>query len=153
MKKDELFDLVLKRLQLDFSTVDVGFLENRTYPDGELIARVARKNNEGYGVPKREFMLSAADKSANRILNKTVRRIAAGEPEKKALETAAVEFQTAIQKRITDLKTPPNSPATIKAKGSSNPLIDTEDMRGAQVLEKAATRSEQLTANIPASRI
>lgn len=152
MKQDELLDLVLKRLQLGFGTMEVGFFEDRKYPDGEYIAEVARKNNEGYGVPKREFMLSAAEKSANQIINKAVRGIAAGKSEKEVLQTAAGEFQTAIQRRITDLKTPPNSPATIKAKGSSNPLIDTGDMRAAPVPEKAATRSGQLIANIPASR-
>lgn len=34
-----------------------------------------------------------------------------------------------IQHEITALRTPPNAPATIKAKGSSNPLIDTGEMR------------------------
>ena len=34
-----------------------------------------------------------------------------------------------IQKEIRDLRQPPNSPATIKAKGSSNPLIDKGFMR------------------------
>ena len=33
-----------------------------------------------------------------------------------------------IQRSITTLRTPPNSAATIKAKGSSNPLIDTTFM-------------------------
>ena len=152
MKKDELFDLVLARLKLQFSSIEVGFFEDRKYPDGELIARVARKNNEGYGVPKREFMLSAAEKSANRIINKAVRGIAAGKSEKQVLQTAAGEFQTAIQKRITDLKEPPNSPATIKAKGSDNPLIDTGQMRAAQVPEKATTRSGNALENLVMNR-
>ena len=29
-----------------------------------------------------------------------------------------------VQRRIAELKTPPNAPATIARKGSSNPLID-----------------------------
>ena len=37
--------------------------------------------------------------------------------------------QGAVQKTITDLKVPPNAASTIKAKGSSNPLIDTGEMR------------------------
>lgn len=36
-----------------------------------------------------------------------------------------------IQQEITSLHSPPNSPLTIKLKGSSNPLIDTGEMRGA----------------------
>lgn len=38
--------------------------------------------------------------------------------------------QAAVQQEITDLKSPPNLPATIRRKGSSNPLIDTGEMRG-----------------------
>lgn len=34
-----------------------------------------------------------------------------------------------IQKSITSLRTPPNAPSTIARKGSSNPLIDTGEMR------------------------
>lgn len=36
-----------------------------------------------------------------------------------------------IQGEITSLSSPPNSPVTIARKGSSNPLIDTEEMRQA----------------------
>lgn len=34
-----------------------------------------------------------------------------------------------IQRYLTELKNPPNLPATIKKKGSSNPLIDTTQLR------------------------
>jgi hypothetical protein len=34
-----------------------------------------------------------------------------------------------IQHEITVLRHPPNAPATIRAKGSSKPLIDTGEMR------------------------
>lgn len=36
-----------------------------------------------------------------------------------------------IQEEITSLSSPPNSPTTIRLKGSSNPLVDTGEMRGA----------------------
>ena len=36
-----------------------------------------------------------------------------------------------VQQSITDLEDPPNAPSTIKAKGSSNPLIDSGEMRRA----------------------
>lgn len=36
-----------------------------------------------------------------------------------------------VQKSITALNTPPNSPVTVALKGSSNPLIDSGEMRGA----------------------
>lgn len=34
-----------------------------------------------------------------------------------------------VQQYMVDLRTPPNTPSTIKAKGSSNPLIDTGELR------------------------
>jgi len=34
-----------------------------------------------------------------------------------------------IQEKITSMKTPPNAPGTVAAKGSSNPLMDTSFMR------------------------
>lgn len=40
-----------------------------------------------------------------------------------------------IQKEMTNLRTPPNAPSTIRQKGSSNPLIDTGAMRGATTYE------------------
>lgn len=45
------------------------------------------------------------------------------------------------QKFMTDLKTPPNAPLTIKLKGSSNPLIDTGVLRH--------TIDYKLVTNIP----
>lgn len=35
-----------------------------------------------------------------------------------------------IQEEITSLSSPPNSPVTVEIKGSSNPLIDSGEMRG-----------------------
>ena len=40
-------------------------------------------------------------------------------------EQLGLLVQAAIQRRVVELRTPPNAPATIKAKKSSNPLIDT----------------------------
>jgi hypothetical protein len=45
------------------------------------------------------------------------------------LNKLGILAQGDIQQEITDLRDPPNAPATIKAKGSSNPLIDTGEMR------------------------
>lgn len=48
-----------------------------------------------------------------------------------ALERVGLRMQSDVRQRIVDLRDPPNSPVTIKAKGSSNPLIDTGRMKGA----------------------
>ena len=72
---------------------------------------------------------SAANKASNKAIRITGVGIASGYDENLALQRAAEVFQGAIQKEITNLKEPPNSPATIAKKGSSNPLIDSGDMR------------------------
>jgi len=48
---------------------------------------------------------------------------------KEMLEQLGLLIQMKIQERITLLRYPPNAPATIKKKKSSNPLIDTGRMR------------------------
>jgi len=45
------------------------------------------------------------------------------------LKQLGVLAQGDVQHEITALREPPNSPVTIAAKGSSNPLIDTGEMR------------------------
>lgn len=51
-----------------------------------------------------------------------------GTPEQ-ALNKIGVVAVAKVQKYMTDLRTPPNAPSTIKAKGSSNPLIDSGALR------------------------
>jgi hypothetical protein len=47
------------------------------------------------------------------------------------LSKLGIMAQGDIQGEITSLSTPPNAPSTIRRKGSSNPLIDSGEMRGA----------------------
>lgn len=47
------------------------------------------------------------------------------------LSKLGIKAQGDIQAEITSLSNPPNSPVTIALKGSSNPLIDSGEMRGA----------------------
>ena len=51
------------------------------------------------------------------------------EIDERLLERVGLLTAARIQQEITDLRQPPNSPATIAAKGSSNPLIDTGKLR------------------------
>lgn len=46
-----------------------------------------------------------------------------------ALNRVGVVAVGMVQKYMTDLRTPPNAPSTIKKKGSSNPLIDSGALR------------------------
>jgi hypothetical protein len=45
------------------------------------------------------------------------------------LETVGVVAVGKVQSYMTDLRTPPNAPSTIKAKGSDNPLVDSGALR------------------------
>jgi hypothetical protein len=60
------------------------------------------------------------------IIEKT---LAKGEPIENALNKVGIVAVGKVQKYMTELRTPPNAASTIKAKGSSNPLIDSGALR------------------------
>lgn len=130
VNKNDLLTAVLQKLKLQFGTIEVGFFKGtHTYPNGKDVTEVAKKNDKGIGVPERPFMIPAGNKAANKTINITVQSIAGGMDESQALSRAGIMLKNAIQREITNLKEPPNSPYTIAKKGSSNPLIDTGLMR------------------------
>lgn len=95
----------------------------------------------GWGgpVPARPFLLNAIRKNRRKYLAamKTAgAKILRGEATlEDTMRKLGVLAQGDIQDEITNLKTPPNSPTTIRLKGSSNPLIDTGEMRRAVTWE------------------
>lgn len=131
INKNDLLNEVLKKIKLKFGNIEVGFFAGSAkYKTGKDVVSVAKQNDLGTEkIPKREFMQPAAKKSSNKIINTTVNNIASNMDEKQALSKAGVMLVNAIQKEITNLKSPPNSPFTIIKKGSSNPLIHTGLMR------------------------
>lgn len=130
VNKNDLLDAVLQKLKLQFGNLKAGFFVGTKYKGGKDVTTVARDNDQGTKrIPQREFMLPASIKSSNKIINTTVNNIANGMDESQALSKAGELFVGFIQKEITNLKEPPNSPYTIEKKGSSNPLIDTGLMR------------------------
>lgn len=129
VNKNDLLDAVLQKLKLQFGNIEVGFFVGSTYKNGKDVTEIAKKNNEGIKVPKREFMIPATNKASNKTINITVNSIAGGMDEKQALSKAGIMFKNAIQREITNLKEPPNAESTILKKGSSNPLINTGLMR------------------------
>ncbi|MND42828.1 hypothetical protein D3C87_1040130 [compost metagenome] len=94
------------------------------------------------GIPERPFMRNtmrkkrteyrAAMKAAAVII---IEQAALGESvakeKRKALKKLGIKAQGDIQAEITSLRTPPNAPSTIRQKGSSNPLINSGEMRAA----------------------
>ena len=112
--------------------VQVGVFESARYPNGEYVAAVAAKNEFGeQRVPARPFMTRGVKASATEVQRLLKRELDPRtlEIDERLLERIGLLTAGRIQQEITDLRQPPNSPATIAAKGSSNPLIDTGKLR------------------------
>lgn len=127
-------DRVTKRLHEIASgmsgTVEVGFLEGATYPDGTPVAAVAFWNEFGNGsAPPRPFFRTMIAKEKPTWGGK-VRGLAKldGYDGKKILALMGEDIQGALIQSINDLTTPPLAAYTIKRKGFSKPLIETSHM-------------------------
>lgn len=116
------------------SKVKVGLPAGKS--DGAIINR-AIWNHYGTsrGIPARPFLLNSMRKNRSKYLDAmktSASKILRGETSlSTVLNKLGIFAQGHIQAEITSLKSPPNAPATIKRKGSSNPLIDTGAMRAA----------------------
>jgi hypothetical protein len=111
--------------------VKVGFPAGKV--ESDIIAR-AVFNEFGTGrIPERPFMRNAmrANRSKyNGAMGKAARSVLNGSTSLDGvLSKLGALAQGDIQEEIRDLDTPPNAPSTIERKGSSNPLIDTGEMR------------------------
>jgi hypothetical protein len=97
------------------------------------IADVAYWNEFGIGVPERSFIRAWFDEATaeNRAaLRRALTMVLKGEKTiEEALTLVGIRFVGKIQQRISQGIEPANAPATIKAKGSSTPLIDTGQLR------------------------
>lgn len=78
-------------------------------------------------IPPRPWLIPGA-KSAEKDIEKAVVKFFPEDGPDKTMEKIGLIAQNAIQNYIVELKTPPNAPATIERKNSSNPLIDTGTM-------------------------
>ena len=114
------------------SGVKVGFFSTARYEDGTPVAAVAAWNEFGTkNIPERPFFrnaLAESERSVGRILQAGLdtKKMVVGE---QLAGRVGAHVQGKIQDSITSLKEPPNSPSTIRAKQSSNPLVDTGFMR------------------------
>ena len=79
----------------------------------------------------RDSYKAAMKASAKTIVREAAAGKSAAEAKSMALRKLGIKAQGDIQAEITSLSSPPNSPVTIKLKGSSKPLIDTGEMRAA----------------------
>ena len=84
-------------------------------------------------IPERSYLRAWFDENVD-VLQATMERLIGQVVEGKisgraALETIGGYVATHVQAYMVDLKTPPNAPSTIRRKGSSNPLIDTGQLK------------------------
>ena len=135
--------------KLDGSYVKVGLPENGKIQPGSkqgsgnddvstmselvTIGAVQEYGAPNRGIPSRPFMRITFDKSVNALKNikvKLINEIYDGKSTvEHALNKIGIWYSAKIKATITALKDPPNDPKTIKRKGSSNPLIDSSQMR------------------------
>jgi len=110
--------------------VQVGFLENATYPDGTSVAMVAAVNDWGHGdTPSRPFFRNMiAEKedgwgpAMGKMLKTTDYNVVA------TLRYMGDGIKGQLQTSILDLWAPPLAASTVKKKGFDKPLIDTSHM-------------------------
>lgn len=94
------------------------------------------RSGGGWGgpIPERPFMRNAMQNNRSRYteaMKSSVASIMTGKTNLRAILAKLGALAAGdIQKEITALQSPPNSPVTIALKGSSNPLIDSGEMRG-----------------------
>ena len=111
--------------------MQAGFFATARYSDGTPVTNVAAWNEFGTKgrrpIPERPFM-----RKANHNMRGALRGIIEDRVDPKTLkvsrataEAIGLKMQSEIQNSIVDLRIPPNAPATIAKKKSSNPLIDT----------------------------
>ncbi len=113
--------------------VSVGVHKSAGKHDGSdlTVAEVGAYNEFGTErIPERSFMRSAMRE--NKIENllmiaRIIKKISSGQGGnyRQAMGKVGMKVQNDIQRKIVDLKTPPNAQSTIDRKKSSNPLIDT----------------------------
>lgn len=114
--------------------VRVGFQQGKaTEEDGTDICDIAAWNELGtVNMPSRPFLRMSVDDNSDKInsfMSAQKRSIINGEPADRILKKIGIFQKDLIQEKITEGSFAPNAPSTIKAKGSSKPLIDTGRMR------------------------
>jgi len=118
------------------SKVKVGYLNTAgDHTEAEMpMYELARIHEFGLGnAPARPHLRPTVDEGRRKyrlLSRKLAAQRLAGRISKRQADTVLGETaKQDVQERITDLDSPPNTKATIKRKGSSNPLIDTGELR------------------------
>lgn len=111
-------------------SVEVGFLEGATYPDGTPVAAVAYWNEFGNGSapPRPYFRGMIASESPKWPAKVAALAKATNNDGEKVLALMGEEIEGELKQSINDLTSPPLAASTIARKGFDKPLIDTSHM-------------------------
>ena len=112
--------------------VKVGFPQGA---DGGVLDKAFYNEFGTVNIPERPFIregIRGAKGTLQAIARNEAKQIANGNSTmRQSLSKLGIEGQGAMQESITAGSWPPNAPSTIRQKGSSQPLIDTGEMRQA----------------------
>lgn len=131
LKVSEAVERKLKEIASKMSgSLEVGFLENATYPDGTPVAAVAFWNEFGtLHAPARPFFRQMIAKESPTWAGKIAKlAIATGDDGPKVLALMGEDIDGALKQSINDFTSPALAESTIKRKGFDKPLIDTSHM-------------------------
>ncbi|MBX1020858.1 hypothetical protein I9086_00245 [Campylobacter jejuni] len=110
--------------------LEIGFFETAKYENGEYVASVAKTQEYGnLKIPPRPFFRTAIQKNQVKWLNIFKNQDLVNQDLELSLNQVGEIARGDVISSIMQTNTPPNAEATIKAKGSSKPLIDTGFMR------------------------
>ena len=134
----------LKRFAED-NYVTIGIHEDAGNHDDDDITNASLGAIHEFGadtanIPARPWLNPGVNAGNEEYLTIIERAVSNGEPIKQALERVGVVAVGMVQKYMTELRTPPNAPSTIKAKGSSNPLIDSGVLRQSVTYKVTSTK-------------
>lgn len=119
------------------TNVLVGYPETSgDYDDGTSVVMVAAAHEFGTDtIPKRPTLkkgVDAAREDINDFISDEAAKVVSGDASPASVMDGVGAIAVAsVQQAIVDLKSPPNAPATIRAKkGKTNPLVNDGEMKG-----------------------
>lgn len=129
LKNPKIKEALEQKINIANPILEVGFFKEAKYSDGKQVAQVASQNEFGtHSIPPRPFFRNAIAKNSQKWM-KFFKKNAKEQPPYKAMGMLGEMIRSDIVQSINQTNTPPNSPLTIKQKGSSKPLVDTGKMR------------------------
>lgn len=135
--------------QFEGIVAQIGFPSGKNYPDGTPVAYVATIQEFGapaVNIPPRPFMRPTVRQQKDKwvkLVEKGIPHVVMGKLTAfQVLDGVGMQAAGDIQTTISSIYSPPNSPATIKRKGSAKPLVDTGYMLASVSNSVAPTGSD-----------